>query len=92
MNKKSNMNVRIAVIASRTRMKPSATKILSISVAIRGPVPRYLDIRQLSTPLPLIRAKLIPVGIAEKIFSGRASLLQNQMDTKLLLLQSRTGR
>jgi hypothetical protein len=68
MSKKNNMNVRIVAIASKIKMKQSATKILSISAATHGLAPHYPAMQQPSTHPQLVPMKQILADIVGKIF------------------------
>jgi len=67
MNKKSNMSAHIAVIASRTRMKQSATRIHSIFDAIPGHVLHCQVMLPHFTPRQLDLTKQTRAATAAKI-------------------------
>jgi hypothetical protein len=73
MSKKSNMNARIAVTGSRTRMKQNVTRTPSTFAVILGLVPRYQDIQRRFTTLRHGQTKLTLAAIAAKTFPARVS-------------------
>lgn len=73
MNKKNNMSARIVVIVSRTRMKPSVTRIRSTFAGILGRVLHSQDIQLHFTTLLHGLTKLIPAAIAAKTFPALGS-------------------
>ena len=82
MSKKNSTNVRTAETDSRTRMRLSVTKILSISAAIRGPALRFLVMRQPFTPPLRGLATRIHADIVDRIFHAVESPHHPQMCPK----------
>ena len=73
------MNVHIALIASRTRMKPSGTKIPSISDVILGLAQLCRVMQQPSTPRQHDPTRRIPAVTAVKTFLAPAFPRQLQV-------------
>lgn len=91
-NKKSNTNVHIAAIVSRTKTKQNGIKILSTFDAILGPAQHFRAMQQHFTIPQIGRTRLTRAAIAVRISRALESHPRLYPDHQSLSQQTRTGR